>query len=224
MKKGVDVSEWQEGVKWETLKPDFVIIRAGHGLSQDSELGRNILKAQRLGVPWGVYWCHETHCDGGTEAAAVLTLWSQKEFPTMGIWFDIEPDCVNSQTEYNARKFCKEVEAAGYYAGIYASTSVLDHLDLDEYDKWAASWGTNSGKPEPEAKADARNYGTLWQYTSRLDVNGNNVDGDICFYDDLSFYNRKGEVNGPNMIDILDKMRRLRHEIDNIIKELEAYK
>ena len=223
MKYGIDVSEWQEGVRWEDLKPDFVIIRIGHGLEYDEEKGKNILKAQKLGVPWGAYWCHENGCDGGTEAAAALTCWSSSVFPTMGIWFDIEPDCLNSQTEYNARKFCREVEQAGYYAGVYASTSVLDQLDLEEFDKWAASWGTNSGKPEGAAQKDAQKYGTLWQYTSRLSVGGHNVDGDICFYDDMSFYNRKGEVNGPNMITLLDKMKMLIGEMEKIIKDLEEY-
>ena len=214
MKYGVDVSEWQSGVAWEKLHPDFVLIRAGHGLEHDTDVGINIRKAKKLNVPWGVYWCHETGCRGETEAAAALTMWTENNYPTLGIWFDVEPNAKQPAAGEAAAAFCKEVESAGYYAGVYGSGWVLDSMPIDAWDRWEASWGPNNGEPDWHEKPDT---GTLWQYTSNLVIDGNRVDGDICMYDDMSFYDQK---KWELKLTLEQRLIKLRSELDAIIKEV----
>ena len=211
---GVDVSEWQECVAWEKLQPGFAIIRAGHGASWDEELGTNVQKAERLGIPWGVYWCHENGESGYAEAVQAMAPWSGSRYPKLGIWFDVEPDINLDAATYEAAAFCREIERGGYYAGIYGCESVLDELDLPEYDRWTAAWGSNNGQVNDAYKPDK---GTLWQYTSKLIVDGHHEDGDTCLFEDLSFYDLKPKKNKDGL---LKRLARVKEELDSIMKEL----
>ena len=73
------------------------------------------------------------------------------------------------------------IEDAGYYSGIYTSSSWLDYVKglNDRFDKWVANWGKNDGTQH----TNTSQYGTLQQYTSKpLDKN--------IMYADISRYSR----------------------------------
>ncbi|MFR6277965.1 MAG: GH25 family lysozyme [Acutalibacter sp.] len=74
--------------------------------------------------------------------------------------------------------FCAAMEAAGLYAGIYASlswlTTKLNSPQLDPYDKWVAQWNSACTYPKP--------YG-IWQYTDRLAIGGQVFDGNWAYKD-----------------------------------------
>lgn len=60
--KGVDISYWNGGIDLSKVKKagyNFVMIRCGWGndstSNDDSKFAENVAKAEKLGMPWGVY-------------------------------------------------------------------------------------------------------------------------------------------------------------------------
>ena len=59
-KKGMDISEYQGTINWDTVKNrsdiDFVIIRCSYGSGyKDRKWEYNVKECERLGIPYGVY-------------------------------------------------------------------------------------------------------------------------------------------------------------------------
>ena len=92
-----------------------------------------------------------------------------------------------------ALAFLKEMEKAGYYTGIYASSSwlneKLDMSRLKNYDVWVAHYGVN--KPSYSGK-----YG-MWQFTSQYKKDGfpYHLDANWMFVDYPSIIRNAG-LNG----------------------------
>lgn len=187
--KGIDVSVYQGIIDWEKVKPyiDFAIIRCGYGnniVSQDDiYFKRNADECTRLGIPFGVYlYSYATNInDAKSEAEHTLRLVKdyKLEYP---IFYDVEDKSQsglpkNTLTDI-VSTYCNEIEANGYYVGIYSSLywflGRLNSTRLDRYDKWVAEWGT-SFNYSGEAG--------MWQYTSTESIPGINgvVDGDRAF-------------------------------------------
>lgn len=192
---GIDISKHNGNINLEPYKGQFVIIRVGYGhFHLDEKFERNVNECKRLGIPFGVY--HYSYAlneaDAEAEAKGVLNAIAKyKNDIKVGVWFDMEDadgykkkhgfKFSNSTIAPICYKFCKMIEDAGYYSGIYTSSSWLDYvkgLD-DRFDKWVASWGKNDGTKH----TDTSQYGTIQQYTSKpLDKN--------IMYADLSRYSR----------------------------------
>lgn len=170
----IDVSEWQGWINWEQVKAAgcHAIIRCGYGSDyanqDDKHFLYNINECERLGIPHGVYlYSYATNEDmARSEAAHVLRLIAGRELQ-YPVYFDTE----EAGTEYAsygcAVAFGDAIEAAGYWAGVYASASWWQNYlaGLDRFTKWVAHWGVSS----PAVACD------LWQYTSDGDIPG--VDG-----------------------------------------------
>ena len=154
-KKGVDISEHNGSVDFQALKNagvQFAILRLGYGsdyVSQDdSRFSENVHKAETAGMPWGAYLYSyaKTAAMAQSEAQHALRLLNGKK-PSYGVWFDVEDGQISSaDVVTTSQTFCDAMEAAGVYAGIYASLSWLNgKLDsplLDKYDKWVAQWNS----------------------------------------------------------------------------------
>lgn len=207
--KGVDISDNNGAVDFEALKAagvEFVLIRCGYGSDyadqDDGEFFANVRKAKEAGIPYGAYlysYALNT-AQAESEAAHALRLLRQVDKPAYGIWFDME-----DADGYKQRKgtpsndtlaqicgvFCKKLEAAGYYCGIYASLSWLENqLDdprLDRYDKWVAQWNSNCEYRKP--------YG-IWQFTDRLAIGGKVFDGNWAYKDYPALTGKKKEDEG----------------------------
>lgn len=89
--------------------------------------------------------------------------------------------------------FCRELEAAGYYAGIYSSTysgfrDRLDDSKLTPFTHWVAQYAS---------KCEYSGAYGIWQYSSSGRVNGinGNVDMDISYQDYPSII-KAGGFNG----------------------------
>ena len=85
--------------------------------------------------------------------------------------------------------FCKIVEEAGYYVGVYASQSWFNNQlkgnELTPYDKWIAQWPTSGGKQKGlNTSPDSRNS-SMWQFTSagRFSGYNGNLDTNYAYYD-----------------------------------------
>lgn len=186
-KKGVDISEHNGSVDFQALKNagvQFAIIRLGYGsdyVSQDdSRFSENVRKAETAGMPWGAYLYSyaKTAAMAQSEAQHALRLLAGKK-SAYGVWFDVEDGQIaGADLAATCQTFCGAMEAAGVYAGIYASLSWLNgKLNsplLDKYDKWVAQWNSTCTYKKP--------YG-IWQYTDKLLVSGKNFDGNWAYKD-----------------------------------------
>lgn len=192
---GIDISKHNGNIDLEPYKGQFVIIRVGYGhFHLDEKFERNVNECKRLGIPFGVY--HYSYAlneaEAEAEARGVLNAIAKyKNDIKVGVWFDMEDadgykkkhgfKFSNSTIAPICYKFCKMIEDAGYYSGIYTSSSWLDYVKglNDRFDKWVANWGKNDGSQH----TNTSKYGTIQQYTSRpLDKN--------IMYADLNRYSR----------------------------------
>ena len=200
VRKGVDVSAWQENVDWAKVKAagiDFAIIRCGYGddmkSQDDTEWLYNVQQCEKYDIPYGVYLYSYGSADinytakAKKEAAhALRCLKEANANPDYPVYYDLEDDSLadnytDNEIKKGAAVFCGAVEAAGYEAGIYANyywwNNVLYDIPkdsaFDQYDKWVAQYNYRC-----DYKADEYR---LWQSTSSGKVNG--IPGDV----DLNF-------------------------------------
>ncbi len=149
--KGIDVSYAQGNINWSHVKSDgvkFALIRAGYGkeLSQkDGQFENNYAGCKSNGVPCGAYWYSYAKSaeEARQEAKTCLQVIGGKTFE-YPIYFDLEEP---SQFELGKKicsdmvqAFCDEIEKAGYYSGLYCSTSYLDSHISDSIKNRYAIW------------------------------------------------------------------------------------
>lgn len=212
-RRGIDISAHQGNIDLGALKSqiDFVIIRVGYGTkgTLDTKFKRNADLCKSLGIPFGFYWYSYALDENGAAAeadACINAIAPYKDSYSMGVWFDMEdadgykrkngmPS--NGTLRAMCTKFCSKLEAAGYYAGIYASQSwfnnQLNGSELDRYDKWIAQWPTQNGSQKAlDTDANSRTGLSLWQFTSVGHFNGynGNLDTNYAYKDSY----RVGEI------------------------------
>lgn len=193
-KRGIDVSAHQGNIDLATLHNngvDFVIIRVGYGVSGsiDSKFKRNADMCVANGIPFGFYWYSYALNVSGAEREAeniLNAIAPYKDTYSYGVWFDMEDadgykrknGMPSNQTlREMCAAFCRKVEDAGYYVGVYASSSWFNNQlaggELSPYDKWVAQWPTSGGKQRGlNVDASERSGYSLWQFTSDGYFNG----------------------------------------------------
>lgn len=185
-KNGIDVSKWQGRIDWPRVKVDFAIIRAGISTAKDVRFEDNYAGATAAGIPVGVYWYLRalTVEAAHKEAAACIKAISGKKM-SYPVYADIEEAAQlklgRDKLTDIAAAFLEDVEAAGYFAGLYSSKSHLEtcftaHI-RERYAVWVAHYGV--GRTTYTGR-----YG-MWQYTDKGKVDGitGAVDLDICYED-----------------------------------------
>lgn len=186
MYKGIDVSKWQGRIDWPRVKVDFAIIRAGISTAKDVRFEDNYTGATAAGIPVGVYWYLKamTVEAAHREAAACIKAISGKKM-SYPVYADIEEAAQiklgRDKLSAIAAAFLEDIEAAGYFVGLYSSKS---HLETgftaeirERYAVWVAHYGV--GKTTYSGR-----YG-MWQYTDKGKVDGitGAVDLDIAYED-----------------------------------------
>lgn len=188
MIKGIDISRWNVITNYGKVKNsgvNFAIIKAGgsdNGFYEDSKFKEHYAGCKAAGINVGAYYFAgknlKSEADGIADAQRFLKLIDGMlfEYP---VYLDIEaqpPEHRESNTTA-AIAFCRIIERAGYYAGIYASDIsgfrerlVLSKLSL--YDKWVARYGSS-----PKY---VTSYG-IWQSSSHGYVEGINGNVDIDY-------------------------------------------
>ena len=206
IKKGIDVSEFQGNIDWQTVKNsgiDFAIIRCGYGSDysdqDDAKWLRNVSECERLGIPYGVYLYSyaNTTAKARSEAEHVLRLLKGHN-PTYPVYYDLEDKVVSSAGRSAiinyANIFCSTIEANGYRAGIYANLNwwdtKLNDSSLNKYEKWVAQWNYRC-----TYEGDYR----LWQCTSDGSVPGISGRVDLNF----EFFKEDSIVDIDNYMTIL---------------------
>lgn len=192
MSKGIDISHWQGQIDWAAVKAagvEFAILKAGGsdaGFYSDNTFEKNYAAAKAVGMPVGAYYFVGAGCtsraDGVADANRFIKIISGKTFE-YPVYIDLE--ATSAADKAGATQacigFCRTMEAAGYFAGIYASDigGFKDRLDigqLGDFDKWVARYGS---KPSYVTE-----YG-MWQSSDSGNVNGisGNVDQDEAYKD-----------------------------------------
>ncbi|MDE5933273.1 MAG: glycoside hydrolase family 25 protein, partial [Lachnospiraceae bacterium] len=196
VKKGIDVSKWNETIDWEAVKEDgveFAIIRCGYRGSSSGSLiidptyEENIRGAIEADIPVGVYFFTQavSEVEAVEEASMVINLIRQYDvdYP---VFLDSESAGGNGRAdELTAEErtrihkaFLETIAAAGYATGIYGSANWLDAKvemkELSGYHTWLAEY------------ADIPSYDGyyhMWQYTSKGSIDGisTNVDLNLCY-------------------------------------------
>ena len=179
-KKIIDVAKHQGVINWDAAKGeiDGAILQCGYGsdyiYQDDIQFERNANECERLGIPYGIYlYSYAMNDDKAHSEASHAIRLAQGRKLSYPIYFDAEQDGTESVAKRNAEIFCKDVEKAGYFAGIYANENWWNNIicGLDKYTKWVAKYSSSSPNVP---KYDA------WQYTDCEPISGiGNVD---CSY------------------------------------------
>lgn len=191
MKKGIDISYCQKGLKLQDAKDqgvEFVVIRAGHAESIDTQFETHTKGAIKAGLPYGFYWYSEALSTDDAKKEADACLRAIKPYaPAYPVYYDMEEKEQIEKLDKTTRTeiittFCDIIRMAGYTAGIYLSPAWLEsYVDkktlLDKYELWLACW-TNSPDVMPKYQYNQK----MWQWGID-NVCGMKVDGDRYFDD-----------------------------------------
>ena len=191
---GVDISEHNGFIDFDQLKNnvDFVIIRSSWGsFAEDLRARRNASECERVGIPYGFY--HYSYARNLSEAQAEVNAFlnfTGQFHPSMPLYIDMEDadgwkannGGVSWETSTEiCRLFCDHVEAAGYWAGVYASLYWFQNMgDLSRYTNWVAQWQVDACVVPTD----------IWQFTSDGLVGGigGRVDSNYMYRDLRSVY------------------------------------
>lgn len=167
-KQGIDVSYCQTAVDWNTLKVDFVIMRAGYGRyasQKDNMFESHYKNACNKGINKGAYWYSYamSEAEAVEEAKACIEVLKGKKFE-YPIYFDVEEQkqkaLGKAKVSAIVKAFCSTMEAAGYWVGLYTNVDWYVNVITDDiktrYAIWIAHWGV--AKPAINGP-----YG-IWQY------------------------------------------------------------
>lgn len=204
-KYGIDISSHQGKIDFSSLKNevDFVILRAAWGTNTDTMFEYNYNECKKYSIPVGCY-LYSYSLDTKTaieEAKYLLKLISGKRFE-YPIYIDME-DADGYKDKYGmpsnqelndmCNNFCNIIESNGYYAAVYASQYWFNTklTGIKKYDKWIANWGTNDGT----VQKDLSGLCGMLQYTSKKNINGMYLDGDVAYLDYPKIIKDKG-LNG----------------------------
>ena len=203
---GIDVSKWQgSGFNFKQAKAEgvkFAILRGAYSTSKDLCFETYYNACKLLQIPVGVY--HYSMATSVSEARTEANFLiknvlkgKQFEYP---IYMDVE-DKVQHKLGKNLLTdiviaYCDTLEKAGYYVGIYSSSSFfstyMHEKKLERFDKWIAQWNkscTYKGK-----------YG-MWQYGGETNllrsvkVAGVTCDQNYCYVDYPTII-KKNKLNG----------------------------
>ena len=196
VKKGIDVSKWNQTIDWEAVKKagvEFAIIRCGYRGSSSGSLVidpmyiENIEGAIKADIPVGVYFFTQavSEVEAVEEASMVINLIREYDvdYP---VFLDSESAGGNGRADKLEaaertkihKAFLETIASAGYETGIYASanwlTKKLDLKELSSYRTWLAEYADIPTYDE---------YYHMWQYTSKGSIDGisTNVDLNLCY-------------------------------------------
>ena len=194
-----DFDTFAKGVSGVILRAGYTGYGTGDYYDKDAEFERFYREFNARGIPIGAYWysCANEVKEGVAEAKAFQKAIAGKKF-SLPVYWDTEDEYHQRKTDKKtmtdtALAFLKEMEKAGYYTGIYASSSwlneKLDMSRLKNYDVWVAHYGVN--KPSYSGK-----YG-MWQFTSQYKKDGfpYHLDANWMFVDYPSIIRNAG-LNG----------------------------
>lgn len=191
-KIGIDISTWQGTVDFDKLKEagvEFVFIRVGWGYqgeyNLDTQFERNIIEANRVGIPVGIYFYSyaSTPEESVNDALWVIEQLNghKVDLPIAYDWEDWDDFNDYNVSFYGlthtAKVFLDTVGIAGYDGLLYSSKTYLEKIWLDiDYEIWLAHYTSKTNY-----EGDYR----FWQLCNNGRVEGitGDVDIDIMYLD-----------------------------------------
>ena len=174
----IDVSTWQRNIDWKKVKAagiKAVIIRAGFGTTKDNQFENHYAGAKAAGLKIGAYWYSYAYStvQAEKEAKACISILSGKSFD-LPVYYDVEERnqiALGKTMTSIVCQFLDKINAAGYRAGVYASSSwftdILDYnLLRSRHSIWLALYWTSSHRLACD----------IWQYGYYNNISG--VTGD----------------------------------------------
>lgn len=204
MTNGIDVSKHNGVINWQKVKAsgkvDFAILRAGLGKlasQKDTQFEANYKGCTANGIPCGAYWYSYamSEAEARQEADAFLAVIKGKQFD-MPVYYDVEEQkqfaLGREKISAIIRAFLERVESAGYYVGLYGSSSSLKTYTAEDiksrYTIWLAHWVNQT---------NYTGYYHMWQYGIGKGIPGISGDVDVnhC-YQDFPAIIRANGLNG----------------------------
>lgn len=188
--KGVDISYANGNISLDKVRAagyNPVMIRCGFGSNiasqDDSQFASNVAKAEKLGMPWGVYlYSYATNLTEAKSEVAHITRLLKGKKPTLPIALDVEDSAYYSKYGcYNKTALTsivgtilQGIKDAGYYPALYTGKYWLDtYIDksvYSKYDIWIAAW-------LKQCNYSGSNLG-IWQYGGETNlIDGNSIAG-----------------------------------------------
>ena len=194
MKKfGIDVSKWQGNFDFKKAKSEgveFVILRGAYSTFKDGCFERYYNACKSLEIPVGCY--HYSMARSVSEARREANFLidnvlkgKQFEYP---IYMDVEDkvqrDLGKDLLTDIVIAYCDTLEKAGYYVGIYSSTSFfpsyMHENKIIKYDKWVAQWAKACTY---KGTYSMWQYGGETNYIRSVKVAGVTCDQNYCYVD-----------------------------------------
>lgn len=191
---GIDISVWQSGIKFSSLKKEgvnFIIMRGAHtakdkSMNKDTEFENYYLSAKNNNIPVGCYYFSRAinYEEGKKEALFLYDRCLKNKVFEYPIYIDVEDNVYQQKAGKEAvtnaiKGFCETLEAKGYYVGVYCNLNFLkNYMDYEQlrkkYDYWIALWNKN----EPDK---ARYSYGMWQFGGETNlVRSNKIAGYTC--------------------------------------------
>ncbi len=200
MLNGIDISNWQKGLRIpESL--DFAIMKATGGTGYvDPCCDEWVNECKRKGILWGYYHFAGDGYKPDAEAEAVFFWQHTKGYSKKGVpILDIEDERISNWGDYAQRFVDKYHACSGVYPIIYASASTLSRFRgyplVDACDLWIAGYPDGAARavgdvPRFPYKVSPWAYAAIWQYTSngRIDGWSGGVDADIAYMDERAWH------------------------------------
>ena len=234
----IDISHWNGNINFNLVKASGiwgVIIKAGGsdaGLYTDPRFEEHYTAAVSAGLHVGAYYFVGKKCvtaaDGTADANRFMTMLKGKKFD-LPVYLDFEAPAPATKTGNTqaAIAFCRAMEKAGYFTGIYASDvsgfrQRLNSTQLLSFTWWVARYGS--------VPTQATRNMSMWQYSSSGAVSGINgrVDMNHCYIDFPAIIKKSG-LNGYAVekdpeIDYEAEIEKLNREIHNLTDKIEKAK
>lgn len=192
-KFGVDVSEYQGTIDWESVKGqvNFAVVRLGYIGNKNNKLDktfeRNYSECKRLGIPVGVYVYNYASSEAAAKKGAAWVLEKLKgKTLDLPVYLDMEDGSIANQSKETLTNICiafnTEIEKAGFWAGVYANANWYNkYLNKDvikeKYTTWIAHYTSGTDK--------YKNEYDMWQKSSSGRIKGikGNVDTNYMYRD-----------------------------------------
>ena len=195
--KGIDVSEHQGTINWDSAKSQisFAILRLGwignkNNHTLDKQFERNYSECKRLGIPVGVYLYNYCNCEDTVKSGANWALQQlQGKSLELPVYIDMEDSSIIGLGKDKLTNICIAfntiIEQAGFWAGVYANLNWYNnYLNKDtiksKYTTWIAHYTSGDSKYAGEYD--------IWQNSSSGKINGisGNVDTNYMYRDLMS--------------------------------------
>ena len=218
--KGIDVSEHQGNINWNSVKDriGFAILKLGNigdgnKFWIDSKFERNYTQCKTLGIPIGVYvYSYTNQINNIDDCARAVVNYLQGKKLELPVYIDMEDKEIavegKSKLTQLVIEFNSIIEQSGRWAGVYANLNWFNnYLNKEEikrrYTTWIAHYGVNEDRYKGQ-------YDML-QYSSKGAVTGisGNVDMNIMYRDLISEIKGSAQPSQP-----------VKKSVDEIAKEV----